>query len=62
MKNKEFKTSSSEELTKLVAKKEQEIRTLRFSLQGTTNKNTKAYRDARKSIARAKTALRAHVG
>jgi len=31
-------------------------------MQGVTNKNTKAIRDAKKSIARAKTALRAQLG
>ncbi len=62
MKKSNFKTLSKEDLQKEVLTNEKEIRTISFSLQGVTNKNTKAIRDARKNIARAKTALRAQVG
>ncbi len=58
----DFKTSSVEDLKKMVTDNEKDIRTIKFSLQGVTNKNTKAVRDAKKQIARAKTALRAQLG
>lgn len=53
---------STEDLKKEIQKQEKEIRTIAFSVQGVTNKNTKIRRDARKTIARAKTALRAQLG
>lgn len=62
MKKSNFKTLSKEDLQKEVLSNEKEIRTISFSLQGVTNKNTKAIRDAKKNIARAKTALRTQVG
>ncbi len=58
----DFKALSGEELKKLVLDNEKDIRSIKFSLQGVTNKNTKAVRDAKKQIARAKTALRAQLG
>lgn len=61
MKKNTYKTSSKEDLLKEIATTEKTIRDLRFSVQGVTNKNTKAYRDARRSLARAKTAMRAMV-
>ncbi len=62
MKHSNMKTLSSEELKKEILAQEKEIRTIAFSVQGVTNKNTKIRRDARKTIARAKTALRAQLG
>lgn len=63
MKNKkDLKTLDAADLKKTVTDNEKEIRTIKFSVQGVTNKNTKAIRDAKKNIARAKTALRAQLG
>lgn len=63
MKNKtDYKALSTVDLQKEVSGNEQAIRTIKFSMQGVTNKNTKAIRDAKKEIARAKTALRAQLG
>jgi ribosomal protein L29 len=63
MKNKtDYKALSTADLQKEVASNEQAIRSIKFSMQGVTNKNTKAIRDAKKTIARAKTALRAQLG
>ncbi len=63
MKNKtDFKTFTAEDLKKEVSDREKEIRSIKFSVQGVTNKNTKAIRDAKKTIARAKTQLRANLG
>lgn len=62
MKKTDFKTMSADELKKEIEKHEKEIREITFSVQGVTNKNTKARRDAKKAIARAKTALRAQLG
>ena len=63
MKNKtDYKTLSVSDLQKVVGTNEEAIRSIKFSMQGVTNKNTKAIRDAKKSIARAKTALRAQLG
>jgi len=63
MKNKtDYKALSTVDLQKEVNSNEQSIRSIKFSMQGVTNKNTKAIRDAKKSIARAKTALRAQLG
>lgn len=62
MKKADLKTLSAEDLKKEITKNESEIRSITFSLQGVTNKNTKARRDAKRAIARAKTALRAQLG
>ena len=62
MKKTDLKILSAEDLKKEIAKHEGEIRSIKFSLQGVTNKNTKARRDAKRAIARAKTALRAQLG
>lgn len=63
MKNKkDYKTLSAADLKKEINSNEEVIRSIKFSMQGVTNKNTKAIRDAKKSIARAKTALRAQLG
>jgi ribosomal protein L29 len=63
MKNKtDYKALSTVDLQKEVNGNEQAIRAIKFSMQGVTNKNTKAIRDAKKEIARAKTALRAQLG
>lgn len=63
MKNKkDYKTLLAADLKKEINSNEEVIRSIKFSMQGVTNKNTKAIRDAKKSIARAKTALRAQLG
>lgn len=61
MKKTNYNTFSKEEINKEISSKEKEIRDIAFSLQGVTNKNTMARRDAKKFIARAKTALRAQL-
>lgn len=53
---------NSSELHEEIKKNEKEIRTIAFSIAGVANKNTKARRNARIAIARAKTALRAQLG
>lgn len=53
---------SSDDLKNEIIKNEKEIRTIAFSVAGVANKNTKARRNARIAIARAKTALRAQLG
>lgn len=58
----DYKTLDAADLKKSIAEQEKDIRTIKFSVQGVTNKNTKAIRDAKKTIARAKTALRAQLG
>ena len=50
---------SKEELTKVIADKREELRSLRFGAAGSKNKNVKAGRALRKDIARALTALNA---
>lgn len=62
MKHSKMNSLSTDELKKEISAKEKEIRTIKFSVQGVTNKNTKIHRDARKTIARAKTQLRAQLG
>jgi len=63
MKNKtDYKIATTDDLKKMVSDREAEIRSIKFSVKGVTNKNTKAVRDAKKTIARAKTALRAQLG
>ncbi|OGI76906.1 50S ribosomal protein L29 [Candidatus Nomurabacteria bacterium RIFCSPHIGHO2_02_FULL_33_12] len=62
MKHKKMNLLSADELKSEILSKEKEIRTIKFSVAGVTNKNTKTHRDARKTIARAKTQLRAELG
>ncbi len=59
MKYSKIQTLTEDEIKKEILSKEKEIRDIKFSVQGVTNKNTKLHRDARLTIARAKTALRA---
>jgi ribosomal protein L29 len=47
------------ELQKLVADKREELRSLRFNVAGSKNRNVKLGRNLRKEIARALTALNA---
>lgn len=47
------------ELTSLVEKKQEELRSLRFSSAGGKNRNVKLTRELKKDIARAKTEVRA---
>lgn len=61
MKHKKMNSLSDAELKSEIMSKEKEIRTIKWSVAGVTNKNTKTHRDARKTIARAKTQLRAQV-
>ncbi len=62
MKKTNLKTMTADDIRKEIEKQEKTIREIKFSVQGVANKNTKARRDAKKSIARAKTALRAQLG
>ncbi len=62
MKHKNIASLNSEDLKKEIQNNEKEIRTITFSVAGVANKNTKARRNARVAIARAKTALRAQLG
>ena len=55
-----YNTQSAAELTKAVANKREELRSLRFSVAGSKNKNVKLARTLRKDIARALTALNAN--
>lgn len=50
-----------DDLKKEIVSQEKLIRDLKFGAIGITNKNTKARKDARKTIARAKTQLRSQV-
>ena len=50
---------SVEEITNLVAGKREELRTLRFSVAGSKNRNVKLARSLRKDIARSLTELTA---
>lgn len=56
----DFKTAQKEDLQKFVADKRTELRGLRFSAEGSKNRNVKSARELRKEIARALTALNAH--
>jgi ribosomal protein L29 len=49
---------TKEDLTKLVVQKREELRTLRFGGAGSKNRNVKAVRGLRKTIARALTQAR----
>ena len=51
-----LQNNTQEELAKLVDDKREELRALRFSAQGSKNKNVKAARTLRREIARALTA------
>lgn len=51
----DIKTYSAEDLKVLVDKKREELRALRFSAEGSKNKNVKAARNLRKDVARALT-------
>jgi ribosomal protein L29 len=51
-----YHTHSKEDLAKVVADKREELRTLRFSVAGSKNRNVKLARTLRKEIARALTA------
>ncbi|MEI6864420.1 MAG: 50S ribosomal protein L29 [Candidatus Adlerbacteria bacterium] len=50
---------SVEDLNRLVADKQEELRTLRFSVAGSKNRNVKLGRTLRKTIARGLTELNA---
>ena len=54
-----LKKHSKEELTALVSTKREELRTLRFAVAGSKNRNVKQGRTLRKVIARALTELNA---
>lgn len=55
----DFNKKSTDDLTKLVSEKREEIRSLRFSAAGTVKKNVKATFLARKEVARALTLINA---
>ncbi len=52
-----LKTLSPEDLTKLVSDKREELRSLRFAVAGSKNRNVKLGRTLRKEVARALTCL-----
>lgn len=52
-----LKTNSVEDLNSLVAGKREELRTLRFSVAGSKNRNVKLARTLRKEIARGLTEI-----
>ena len=54
-----LKTHSAEELVKLANDKREELRTLRFNVAGSKNRDVKQANKLRKEIARALTALTA---
>ncbi len=54
-----LKEHTPEELLVLVGKKREELRGLRFSAEGSKNRNVKAAREMRKEVARAMTELTA---
>jgi len=54
-----YNEKSKEELVKVAHDAREELRTLRFGAAGSKNKNVKAARVLRKTVARALTALRA---
>lgn len=63
MKNKiNYKEMENDALNADILAKEKEMRNLSFAVQGSANKNTKAKKNARLAIARAKTSLRAKLG
>ena len=56
-----FTNHTKEELEKFVVDKREELRTLRFSVAGSKNRNVKLARTLRKEIARALTVLNARL-
>jgi ribosomal protein L29 len=54
-----LKDHSAEDLTKLVATKREELRSLRFSVAGSKNRNVKLGKTLKKEVARALTELNA---
>lgn len=54
-----LKNHSVEDLNRLVAEKREELRSLRFSVAGSKNRNVKLARTLRKDVARGLTELRA---
>ncbi len=54
-----YKTNTAEELTKIVHERREELRTLRFNVAGSKNRDVKQASKLRKEIARALTALTA---
>lgn len=59
MKKTIYNGRSKDELTKAIADKREDLRSLRFGAAGSKNKNVKALKALRKDIARALTALSA---
>lgn len=57
MKRVDIKGKGVEELNKIVADKREELRSMRFSIAGSTNRNVKHQRNLKKDIARTLTAL-----
>ncbi|MES2203010.1 MAG: 50S ribosomal protein L29 [Patescibacteria group bacterium] len=55
----DYKTNTPDELNKIVADKREQLRTLRFNVAGSKNKDVKAASKLRKEIARALTAINA---
>lgn len=55
----DYKTHTKDELHKLVADKREELRSLRFNVAGSKNRDVNAEAKLRKVIARALTALNA---
>jgi len=55
----DIKNHSTEDLHKLVAEKREELRSLRFSVAGSKNRDVKQAFKLRKEVARALTALNA---
>ncbi len=55
----DFNKKSTEDLTKLVSEKREEIRSLRFAAAGSAKKNVKVAFLARKEVARALTSINA---
>lgn len=53
----DYKNNTPEELMKLANDKREELRTLRFNVAGSKNRDVKAARKLRKEVARALTAL-----
>ncbi len=54
-----MKGKSTTELNKIVSDKREELRAQRFSIAGSTNRNVKHQKNAKKEIARALTELNA---
>lgn len=57
MKHKELKEKKAGELTSILSEKMEEVRSLRFDISSKQVKNHRAYRNAKKSIARVLTLL-----